>query len=317
MKVSIIILAILLTNLFACQKMELKTTNKYKSSNSICEIISNQDISTKSETNISDNNVNDNSVNITELDLTQKYNIGGVEFHFDDFDFYGRTIGKKMVFTNVEYEYNNYQIVEPVLRLSINGNNNYILWTHGWDNDVRVSEILELKNGKINVYWLTAGTCGELIAYDDSTLTFKEAIATDLENSGADIISSYEIREDEIKQIGDYKIENCGYILIGHNLPAHIIFEGEDREILILKGEKIKFTHSDFESKLYFKNENGVDGYLVVSRDDEYEMLWILSELKVNGVILDEYFQGRIDDLARLGYQSGKKKTRSKLICVV
>lgn len=287
-----IILVIMLINLFSCQKVELKTTNKYKSTNSTCENISNKEIS---------NNKENNSVNITELDLTQKYNIGGVEFHFDDFDFYGRTIGKRMVFTNVEYEYNNYQIVEPVLRLSINGNSNYILWTHGWDNDVRVSEILELKDGKINVYWLTAGTYGELIAYDYNTLTFKEAIATDLENGGADIISSYEIREDEIKQIGDYKIENCGYILIGHNLPAHIIFNGEDKEIFILSGERIKLTHSDFESKLYFEKENGEEGYLTISRDDEYEMNWILLFVKVNGVALDEYFQSRIDELARIG----------------
>ena len=246
---------------------------------------------------------NENGENrISELNLDERYSIGGVDFHFEDIYYEGtKTDKKSMRFDNVEYEYNEYRVLGPVLRLNINGNDNYILWTHYWDSDVRVCEVLELKDRKINVYWLTSGTYGELIAYKDNVITFKEGIATDLGHDGADVISNYEIRDDGIFQVGDYKIENCDYISIGHKLPAHILFKGEDREILILKGEKIRFTHSDFESKLYFENENGVEGYLVVSRNDEYEMLWILSELKVNGVVLDEYFQGRIDDLARLG----------------
>ena len=292
--------------LFLCKVINWHEANEYIS----CNIVYGNNVSEVASSisnvnkisSISHANETKNKNRITELSLDERYSIGGVNFHFEDIYYDGNKTDKKSIrFDNAEYEYNEYRVLGPVLRLNINGNDNYILWTHYWDSDVRVCEVLELRDKKINVYWLTSGTHGEFIAYKDNVITFKESMVTDLGHDGADVISNYEIKDDGISQVGDYKIENCDYISIGHKLPAHIFFEGEDREILILKGEKIRFTHSDFESKLYFENENGIEGYLVVSRDDEYEMLWILTDLIVDDVVLDEYFQGRIDSLARLG----------------
>lgn len=241
------------------------------------------------------------NVVISELSFDEKYSIGSVNFHFEDVSPNANVTYKKIVFEKIDYEYNEYVVIGKVLRLKINGSDNYILWTHHTDNDVRVCEILELKDGKMNLYWQVSGTSGEVIDFKDNTFTFKEVMYTDIGYDDASIISNYKIKDNGVYQIGDYKIENCEYILIGHNLPAHIISEGKDKEIVISAGQRIKFTHSDFKSKLYFEKEKGTKGYLVVDRDDDFDFAWILSILKVNGVVLDEYFKGRIDDLARLG----------------
>ena len=268
----------------------------------------------------------DESKNIAEVDMMTSnsiimnelsdglYTINGVSFllsphssntYNGSSDYYSASFSE-ISFNGINTEYNEYNILrKPIINIKMN-NNNYLLFSYEWENDNIFTVMYQLKNGKIVCMW---ETYGYLDNYYDNKISIRAEIYSYglLDIDVFDIVSEFELNGDMIEQIGDYTINKIGDFEVGKSLPVYLYDEKNNKynyeELLV--GEKIRFTHTDFNSRLWFTMKNGmIDGYLNIDLNDSFNHEVLLS-IYINGTPLSSYSQNYIDLI-------DKERTREK-----